>query len=235
MDEAAYVGDDVLHVPAGGGDAVLRSLGVGGDEQPGRLQLEDDAAQGRPETVVEVASDASALLLAGDDESFPALLELLGELAGPRGGGGLAHDVGQQPLVAAGQPAAQSAGRQDEVAHGGLPVDDGQRAGPVGPGAVGGHHGLAVAAVDLDLHEADTEGGRHRARDRGQLGRAVVGRLQASRRGRRPRRSGCHARRASPGGPGRGAAAAAVRRARPRAAARAPRPAAVPASRRAAR
>ena len=85
MHEPAHVGDHVLHVPLSARAMRLAACRVLVDEQPGGLELVDDAAQGRTEPVVEVAPDPAALLLAGDDEPLAAVLELVGELAGPRG------------------------------------------------------------------------------------------------------------------------------------------------------
>ena len=100
MHEAAYVGDDLLHVLVSGREPPLGGVGVVVDQQPGRLELEHHAAQRRPQPVVQVAPDPPALLLAGDDEPLAAVLELVGQLAGAGGGRGLADQVAEQLLVA---------------------------------------------------------------------------------------------------------------------------------------
>ena len=64
----------------------------------------------RPEPVVQVAADPTALLLAGDDQALPVVLELVGELAGADCRRGLPHQVGEQLLVASAQPAARRRG-----------------------------------------------------------------------------------------------------------------------------
>ena len=71
------------------------------DEQARGLELVDDAGHRRAETVVQVAADPAALLLAGDHQPLPAGLELVGELAGARGGRRLPDQVAEQLLVAA--------------------------------------------------------------------------------------------------------------------------------------
>ena len=87
-------GQRLLLQPGAGGGRVLL------DQQPGALELEDDAAEHGAEAVVQVAADPAALLLAGGDESLPTALELLGEAAGAGRRRGLADQVGEQLLVA---------------------------------------------------------------------------------------------------------------------------------------
>ena len=101
MHQASYVGDHLLHVVGGGVDVGGRRGRVAVDQQPGRLQPEHHAAERRAETVVQVAADPAALLLAGDDQPLAALLQLVGQPAGAGSGGGLPDQVAEQLLVAA--------------------------------------------------------------------------------------------------------------------------------------
>ena len=177
------------------------------DHQPGGLELEDDAAERRAEPVVQVAADPAALLLAGGDQPLPAVLELLGEPAGAGGGGGLADQVAEQLLVAAGQPAAQPARGQHQPADLGVAVGDRQGAGLGRALAVRRDQALAAAAVDLDARRSRRRTRRPPRGRRRRAARRPRRRSRGSRRGRRRRRTGRPGRRA-PGDARRARAAA---------------------------
>ena len=63
-------------------------------------ECEREPGQCRAETVVEVAPDASALLLAKLDDPLSSQLQLLGETDCVDGGGDLGCEVGDQAVVA---------------------------------------------------------------------------------------------------------------------------------------
>ena len=175
---------------AGRGDRPLGGLRVRSTWQPRRLELEDHAAERGPEPVVQVAPDPAPLLLAGDDQPLAVVLELVGELAGARGGGRLPHQVAEQLLVAPGQPAAQPADRQHHPADLVAAVGDRQRADLGRRGAVRRDEPLAAGPVDLEADVGDAERRRHRVRDGGQLLGRPRRTAPAWRRGRPRRRTG---------------------------------------------
>ncbi len=127
---------------------------------------------------MQVAADPPPLLLTGDHQPLTALLQLLGELPGAHGAGGLTDQIGQQLLVATAQPAAQPAHGQHDTAHLPLAVGDGERAHLCGLVAVDGDQALTRRPVDLETHEPDPERGGHGIGHRRELLARLIRALQ---------------------------------------------------------
>ena len=131
---------------------------------------EATAARVGPEPVVQVAAEPAALVLDGGDHPLAAALELGGELPGPGRGGGLAHDVGEQPLVGGAEPGAASAvAGEQQPADPLAPVGDRQGPGVGGTVAVLGDEQLPADLPDLDADVRRPERLRHRPRHLEQL------------------------------------------------------------------
>ena len=215
MHESAYVGDHVLHLPAHLGEHRVDPFGLVGDQQPGGLELVDDAGQRRAEAVVQVAADPATLLLAGVHQSLPAGLQVLGQAAGAGRGRCLPDHVAEQALVLRRQPAAHPARRQHEPADDGVAVGDRKRTNLARPYAASRGEALTAGPVDLDGDVVDAERVSDSLGDRAELGGPVVDGLQAARRDRPSRRTGCRGCRGSrPARAGRAVAAAVRSRAR---------------------
>ena len=100
VDQPAYLGDLVPCLLGQLPDEVGRLGRVLGDQVAGGVEPHRHRGQRRPEPVVQVATHAAPLLLAGRDQVLPRQLELAvdGDRLGQRTD--LAADVLQQPPVA---------------------------------------------------------------------------------------------------------------------------------------
>ena len=149
------------------------------DQQPGGLELVDDAGQRGAEAVVQVAADPAALLLAGVHQSLPAGLKVFGEAAGAGRSRCLPDHVAEQALVLRGQPAAQPARRKHEPAYDGVAVGDRQRTYVPWSYAAGRGQALTAGPVNLHGDVVDAERVGDSLGDRPELGGPVVDGLQA--------------------------------------------------------
>jgi hypothetical protein len=95
------------------GEQPVGLLGRATGEVARRLDPQRHRAERRPEAVVQVPPQPPPLLLARGDQRLPAGLQLLGELRCARRRGSLPDDVGQQALVAVGQPRARRWGEHE--------------------------------------------------------------------------------------------------------------------------
>ena len=82
VDQAPDVGDRVLHLGAQIDEQLFGVLGIVGDGAAGSVQTQDGGGQRRAEPVVQVATDPTAFLLAGRDQSLPRVLEVGGQTDG---------------------------------------------------------------------------------------------------------------------------------------------------------
>ncbi len=89
VDDAAHVGDGLLCLGLQFGEERGDGLRVVDEEVHRGIVLEGEGGESRAESVVEVAAEAAALLLAGRDEPLPRPLEVGGEAGGVGGGSGL--------------------------------------------------------------------------------------------------------------------------------------------------
>lgn len=114
--QAADVGDGALGLrlqtldQGSGGSRVLFYQVVG------HVELERKATEHRTEAVVQVAPQATALLLPGGDQALSRALKLRREVYGVGGGSGLPGEIFEQVAVGEGECLSGSAGGQDQLA-----------------------------------------------------------------------------------------------------------------------
>ncbi len=117
---------------------LVAHVGLLGDELAGGLGLQHHAGQRWPQAVMEVPAEPATLLLTCCHESFPGVLELLGEMEGVYGGAGLSSEVVQQRAISRIERLRRRTGRHAQLADRLVPVhqrhDDGvgHRDAPVG-------------------------------------------------------------------------------------------------------
>ena len=88
------------------------------DQEISRVELQQHARQRRPETVVQITSQAAPLLLARGHETFARALEIARQACSVRGDRGLTGQVDEQPAVGLGEVAL--ADRQAPDGHAGV-------------------------------------------------------------------------------------------------------------------